>query len=180
MRGPGRELLWGAGGVALGCLTKCGRWRPREAAGGTTEGGAGGGGAGPTGHRRPRVWEQWTTKGQNVPLLCWPGSRLWPESQLRGLVLYPLLVRSFLRSLVRAHDSSVLQVDMYAGAIFIQQSLHLDLYLATVGLLAITALYTVTGRTEPGVLLGVGATPHSVPPDPVLAPSCSPGGSVAR
>ncbi|XP_046943502.1 sodium/myo-inositol cotransporter 2 isoform X3 [Lynx rufus] len=37
------------------------------------------------------------------------------------------------------------QVDMYAGAIFIQQSLHLDLYLAIVGLLAITALYTVAG-----------------------------------
>ncbi|XP_059107177.1 sodium/myo-inositol cotransporter 2 isoform X3 [Peromyscus eremicus] len=37
------------------------------------------------------------------------------------------------------------QVDMYAGAIFIQQSLNLDLYLAIVGLLAITALYTVAG-----------------------------------
>uniref|UniRef100_A0A2K5Y977 Sodium/myo-inositol cotransporter 2 n=1 Tax=Mandrillus leucophaeus TaxID=9568 RepID=A0A2K5Y977_MANLE len=37
------------------------------------------------------------------------------------------------------------QVDMYAGAIFIQQSLHLDLYLAIVGLLAITAVYTVAG-----------------------------------
>ncbi|XP_063082763.1 sodium/myo-inositol cotransporter 2 isoform X2 [Cavia porcellus] len=38
-----------------------------------------------------------------------------------------------------------ISVDMYAGAIFIQQSLHLDLYLAVVGLLAITALYTVAG-----------------------------------
>ncbi|XP_010621779.1 sodium/myo-inositol cotransporter 2 isoform X1 [Fukomys damarensis] len=38
-----------------------------------------------------------------------------------------------------------ISVDMYAGAIFIQQSLHLDLYLAIVGLLAITALYTVAG-----------------------------------
>ncbi|XP_006902109.1 PREDICTED: sodium/myo-inositol cotransporter 2 [Elephantulus edwardii] len=38
-----------------------------------------------------------------------------------------------------------ISVDMYAGAIFIQQSLHLDLYLAIVGLLAVTALYTVTG-----------------------------------
>uniref|UniRef100_A0A2K5R0F6 Sodium/myo-inositol cotransporter 2 n=1 Tax=Cebus imitator TaxID=2715852 RepID=A0A2K5R0F6_CEBIM len=37
------------------------------------------------------------------------------------------------------------QVDMYAGAIFIQESLHLDLYLAIVGLLAITAVYTVAG-----------------------------------
>ncbi|XP_075384510.1 sodium/myo-inositol cotransporter 2 isoform X5 [Tenrec ecaudatus] len=37
------------------------------------------------------------------------------------------------------------QVDMYAGAIFIQQSLHLDLYLAIIGLLAITAVYTIAG-----------------------------------
>ncbi|XP_042545705.1 sodium/myo-inositol cotransporter 2 [Dipodomys spectabilis] len=38
-----------------------------------------------------------------------------------------------------------ISVDMYAGAIFIQQSLRLDLYLAIVGLLAVTALYTVAG-----------------------------------
>ncbi|XP_041602950.1 sodium/myo-inositol cotransporter 2 isoform X1 [Vulpes lagopus] len=38
-----------------------------------------------------------------------------------------------------------ISVDMYAGAIFIQQSLHLDLYVAIVGLLAITALYTIAG-----------------------------------
>ncbi|XP_008256041.1 sodium/myo-inositol cotransporter 2 isoform X1 [Oryctolagus cuniculus] len=38
-----------------------------------------------------------------------------------------------------------ISVDMYAGAIFIQQSLHLDLYLSVVGLLAVTALYTVAG-----------------------------------
>lgn len=45
------------------------------------------------------------------------------------------------------------QVDMYAGAIFIQQSLHLDLYLAIVGLLAITALHTIAGVSEQGVML---------------------------
>lgn len=45
------------------------------------------------------------------------------------------------------------RVDMYAGAIFIQQSLHLDLYLAIVGLLAITALYTIAGVSEQGVIL---------------------------
>ncbi|KAM4829151.1 sodium/myo-inositol cotransporter 2 isoform 2-T2 [Thomomys bottae] len=38
-----------------------------------------------------------------------------------------------------------ISVDIYSGAIFIQQSLHWDLYLAIVGLLAITALYTVAG-----------------------------------
>ncbi|XP_054946119.1 sodium/myo-inositol cotransporter 2 isoform X4 [Physeter macrocephalus] len=47
------------------------------------------------------------------------------------------------------------QVDMYAGAIFIQQSLHLNLYLAIVGLLAITALYTVAGFAAVGGLEGL-------------------------
>lgn len=43
---------------------------------------------------------------------------------------------------------------MYAGAIFIQQSLHVNLYLAVVGLLAVTALYTIAGMTGQGVILG--------------------------
>ncbi|XP_065748610.1 sodium/myo-inositol cotransporter 2 isoform X4 [Phocoena phocoena] len=47
------------------------------------------------------------------------------------------------------------QVDMYAGAIFIQQSLRLNLYLAIVGLLAITALYTVAGFAAVGGLEGL-------------------------
>ncbi|XP_059107185.1 sodium/myo-inositol cotransporter 2 isoform X4 [Peromyscus eremicus] len=47
------------------------------------------------------------------------------------------------------------QVDMYAGAIFIQQSLNLDLYLAIVGLLAITALYTVAGFAAVGGMEGL-------------------------
>lgn len=34
---------------------------------------------------------------------------------------------------------------MYAGALFIQQALHWDLYIAVAGLLAITAVYTVAG-----------------------------------
>ncbi|KAI8513476.1 Sodium/glucose cotransporter 4 [Branchiostoma belcheri] len=37
------------------------------------------------------------------------------------------------------------QADIFAGAVFIQQSLKWDLYLAVVLLLAITAVYTVTG-----------------------------------
>ncbi|KAI1883938.1 hypothetical protein AGOR_G00221230 [Albula goreensis] len=37
------------------------------------------------------------------------------------------------------------RVDMYAGAVFIQQALHWDLYLAVILLLVITALYTVAG-----------------------------------
>ncbi|XP_028620059.1 sodium/myo-inositol cotransporter 2 isoform X2 [Grammomys surdaster] len=48
-----------------------------------------------------------------------------------------------------------ISVDMYAGAIFIQQSLHLDLYLAIIGLLAITALYTVAGFAAVGGMEGL-------------------------
>ncbi|XP_069065813.1 sodium/myo-inositol cotransporter 2 [Pleurodeles waltl] len=38
-----------------------------------------------------------------------------------------------------------ISVDIYAGALFIQQALHWDLYIAVIGLLAITAIYTVAG-----------------------------------
>ncbi|KAL7979050.1 hypothetical protein Chor_015074 [Crotalus horridus] len=38
-----------------------------------------------------------------------------------------------------------ISVDMYAGALFIQQALHWDLYIAVSGLLVITAIYTVAG-----------------------------------
>ncbi|XP_043945027.1 sodium/myo-inositol cotransporter 2 [Protopterus annectens] len=38
-----------------------------------------------------------------------------------------------------------ISVDMYAGAVFIQQALHWDLYIAVIGLLALTAVYTVAG-----------------------------------
>ncbi|KAM5152152.1 sodium/myo-inositol cotransporter 2 isoform 2-T2 [Mantella aurantiaca] len=38
-----------------------------------------------------------------------------------------------------------ISVDIYAGALFIQQALRWDLYIAVIGLLAITAVYTVAG-----------------------------------
>ncbi|XP_072917169.1 sodium/myo-inositol cotransporter 2-like isoform X3 [Hemitrygon akajei] len=38
-----------------------------------------------------------------------------------------------------------ISVDIYAGAVFIQQALHWDLYIAVIGLLLITTLYTVGG-----------------------------------
>lgn len=41
--------------------------------------------------------------------------------------------------------SAFLQVDMYAGALFIQLALQWNIYLAIVLLLVITALYTVAG-----------------------------------
>ncbi|XP_072607433.1 sodium/myo-inositol cotransporter 2 isoform X3 [Vulpes vulpes] len=59
--------------------------------------------------------------------------------ELSGLFLVLMLAWIFLPIYIAG------QVDMYAGAIFIQQSLHLDLYVAIVGLLAITALYTIAG-----------------------------------
>lgn len=37
------------------------------------------------------------------------------------------------------------QADLFAGAIFIQEALGWNLYPSIIGLLAITALYTVTG-----------------------------------
>jgi hypothetical protein len=40
------------------------------------------------------------------------------------------------------------QVDMYAGTIFIQQAIGLDLYAGVVILLGISALYTILGISE--------------------------------
>ena len=40
------------------------------------------------------------------------------------------------------------QADMFSGAIFINQALGLDIYLAVIMLLSITALYTVTGLSS--------------------------------
>lgn len=40
------------------------------------------------------------------------------------------------------------QADMFSGAIFINQALGLNIYLAVVMLLLITALYTVTGYSN--------------------------------
>lgn len=40
------------------------------------------------------------------------------------------------------------QVDMYAGTIFIQQAIGLDLYAGVVILLGISALYTILGTVE--------------------------------
>lgn len=37
------------------------------------------------------------------------------------------------------------QADLFAGAVFIREALHWNLYFAMILLLAITALYTVTG-----------------------------------
>lgn len=41
--------------------------------------------------------------------------------------------------------SDHVQVDMFSGAVFIQQALGWNIYVAVIALLVITALYTVTG-----------------------------------
>lgn len=43
------------------------------------------------------------------------------------------------------HNCSV-QTDIFSGALFIQVSLGWDLYVSTVVLLAVTALYTIVGN----------------------------------
>lgn len=42
------------------------------------------------------------------------------------------------------------QADMFSGAIFINQALGLNIYLAVIMLLLITSLYTVTGLSPQG------------------------------
>lgn len=42
------------------------------------------------------------------------------------------------------------QADMFSGAIFINQALGLNIYVAVIALLLITALYTVTGSSTRG------------------------------
>lgn len=45
------------------------------------------------------------------------------------------------------------QVDMYAGALFIQLALQWNIYLAVVMLLSITALYTIAGDLSPSLAI---------------------------
>ena len=50
--------------------------------------------------------------------------------------------------LLMSHVFVFLQVDMYAGAVFIQQALQWNIYVAVIVLLLITAVYTVAGDTQ--------------------------------
>lgn len=50
-----------------------------------------------------------------------------------------------------------LQTDIFSGALFIQMALGWNLYLSTVILLVVTAVYTITGGAQggrPGAVLG--------------------------
>ncbi|XP_067912088.1 sodium/myo-inositol cotransporter 2 isoform X3 [Heterodontus francisci] len=59
--------------------------------------------------------------------------------EFNGMIILILLAWFFLPIYIAA------EVDIYAGAVFIQQALHWNLYIAVIGLLAITTLYTVGG-----------------------------------
>lgn len=45
-------------------------------------------------------------------------------------------------------DPPVSQVDVYAGAVFIQQAVGWNTYLSIMVLLAVTAAYTIVGKTS--------------------------------
>lgn len=47
-------------------------------------------------------------------------------------------------------DSSPIQIDLYAGALFVHICLGWDFYISTILMLAITALYTIAGTVPPG------------------------------
>lgn len=49
------------------------------------------------------------------------------------------------------------KVDMFSGAVFIQQALGWNIYASVIALLGITMIYTVTGGRSRGLGQGVGS-----------------------
>ncbi|XP_010222630.1 PREDICTED: sodium/myo-inositol cotransporter 2 [Tinamus guttatus] len=82
------------------------------------------------------LWSMWKTQRSTVKGYFLAGGEMvwWP-----GMFCVLVLAWLFLPIYIAAG------VDMYAGALFIQQALHWDLYIAVAGLLAVTAVYTVAG-----------------------------------
>ncbi|XP_064009414.1 sodium/myo-inositol cotransporter 2 isoform X3 [Pogoniulus pusillus] len=83
-------------------------------------------------------------KSALAKLLCWPQVTTMPEYLRRRfggkrIQIFLAILYLFIYIFTK------ISVDMYAGALFIQQALHWDLYIAVAGLLAITAVYTVSG-----------------------------------
>lgn len=50
--------------------------------------------------------------------------------------------------MIRTPGSLSLQTDIFSGALFIQMALGWNLYLSTVTLLVVTAVYTITGMAK--------------------------------
>lgn len=50
--------------------------------------------------------------------------------------------------MIRTPGSLSLQTDIFSGALFIQMALGWNLYLSTVTLLVVTAVYTITGTAK--------------------------------
>lgn len=88
--------------------------------------------------------EVWRNQDQSLPLgyLSVPlhfHQDLCESAGLHGPSALHIFPASFL------HFVLSVQVDMFSGAVFIQQALGWNIYVAVIALLLITALYTVTG-----------------------------------
>ncbi|XP_070176341.1 sodium/glucose cotransporter 4-like [Littorina saxatilis] len=79
-----------------------------------------------------------------VPVYIASGVYTMPEYLMKRFGGQRLQVYMAVLSLI-IYIFTKISVDIYAGAIFIQQALHWNIYVAIVVLLSITAVYTVTG-----------------------------------
>lgn len=100
-------------------------------------------------HHAPVPEEEiWRDKDQHLPL-CYLSLPLHFHQDLSMSENMQSVVKKNygLFSLLHSFSLSLccLQVDMFSGAVFIQQALGWNIYVAISGLLLITALYTVTG-----------------------------------
>ncbi|XP_073504440.1 sodium/myo-inositol cotransporter 2 isoform X2 [Phyllobates terribilis] len=97
------------------------------------------------------LWSMWRTKRSTVKgyflagkdMVWWPvGASLFASNVGSGHFIGLAGSGAASGIAVTAYEWNV---DIYAGALFIQQALHWDLYVAVIGLLVITAIYTVAG-----------------------------------
>ncbi|XP_016394554.1 sodium/myo-inositol cotransporter 2 [Sinocyclocheilus rhinocerous] len=97
------------------------------------------------------LWSMWKTKRSTVDGYFLAGKNMtwWPVTTMpeylqkrfggKRIQLFLCVLYLFIYIFTK------ISVDMYAGAVFIQQALQWNIYLAVVLLLAITALYTIAG-----------------------------------
>ncbi|XP_066432647.1 sodium/myo-inositol cotransporter 2 isoform X2 [Eleutherodactylus coqui] len=97
------------------------------------------------------LWSMWRTKRNTVKgyflagkdMAWWPvGASLFASNVGSGHFIGLAGSGAASGIAVTAYEWNV---DIYAGALFIQQALNWDLYVAVIGLLVITAIYTVAG-----------------------------------
>lgn len=104
-------------------------------------------------HARVPEEEVWRTANSRLPLRALPlplhlhqDLSEWRRQQVQPLSCAQNLTGVYFYFFFPS-DPSPSQADMFSGAIFINQALGLNIYLAVIVLLAITALYTVTGAS---------------------------------